>query len=104
MMISKTIDFSKGLTSEQEKMLKNLEATPAVPDEDCPELTDEQIIKYAAIARANRKEKETKQTVSIRLSPHALQKAQSLGKGYTSILSRILEAALEDNELISHYL
>lgn len=104
MMISKTIDFGQGLTLEQEKMLKELEAAPVVPDEDCPELTDEQIIKYAAIAREKRKEKETKQTVSIRLSPHALQKAQSLGKGYTTILSRILEAALEDNEFIRHYL
>lgn len=104
MMISKTIDFGQGLTLEQEKMLKELEAAPVVPDEDCPELTDEQIIKYAAIARERRKEKETKQTVSIRLSPHALQKAQSLGKGYTTILSRILEAALEDNEFIRHYL
>lgn len=103
-MISRNIDFSQGLTPEQEKMLKELESAPAVPDEDCPELTDEQIIKYAAIARKKRKENGTKQTVSIRLSPHALQKAQSLGKGYTTILSRILEAALEDNELIRHYL
>ena len=104
MMVTRTIDFSKGLTAEQEKMLEELETAPAVPDEDCPELTDEQSIKYAAIAREKRRERQTKQTVSIRLSPHALQKAQSLGKGYTSVLSRILEAALEDNELIKHYL
>ncbi|MDO5147803.1 MAG: BrnA antitoxin family protein [Oscillospiraceae bacterium] len=104
MMVTRTIDFSQGLTTEQEKMLKELETAPAVPDEDCPELTDEQIIKYAAIAREKRRERQTKQTVSIRLSPQALQKAQSLGKGYTSVLSRILEAALEDNELIKHYL
>jgi len=45
-----------------------------------------------------------KQTVTLRLSGKALNKAKSLGKGYTSILSRILESALEDPELVKHYL
>ena len=47
---------------------------------------------------------QTKQTVAIRLSPQALTKAKSLGKGYTTILSRILETALADNEIIKQYL
>lgn len=47
---------------------------------------------------------EIKQTVAIRMSPQALEKARSLGKGYTSVLSRILEAALADNETLKHYL
>lgn len=29
-----------------------------------------------------------------------VKKAKSLGKGYTSVLSRILEEALDDNDLI----
>ncbi|MEI3175137.1 MAG: BrnA antitoxin family protein [Lachnospiraceae bacterium] len=47
---------------------------------------------------------QTKQTVTIRLSPQALKKARSLGKGYTSVLSRILENALNDPNTIKHYL
>lgn len=42
--------------------------------------------------------------VAIRLSPQALTKAKSLGKDYTTILSRILETALADNEIIKQYL
>lgn len=104
MMIYKDIDFSKGLTEEQIAMLKEVETSPAVPDEDCPELTDEQMAKFAEAARERRKKLQNKQTVAIRLSPQALTKAKSLGKGYTAVLSRILEAALEDNENIKRYL
>ena len=85
-------------------MLKELEASPAVPDEDCPELTDEQMAKFAEAARERRQRLQNKQTVAIRLSPQALTKAKSLGKGYTAVLSRILEAALADNETLKHYL
>ncbi|MBR6923828.1 MAG: BrnA antitoxin family protein, partial [Oscillospiraceae bacterium] len=51
-----------------------------------------------------RREERRKQTVTLRLSPQALKTAKSLGKGYTSVLSRILESALTDAELIKHYL
>ena len=60
-------------------------------------------MQMAKAAREKRKT-QSKQTVAIRLSPQALTKAKSLGKGYTTILSRILEAALADNETIKHYL
>lgn len=92
------------LTEEQIAMLMEMEASPAVPDEDCPELTEEQIIQFAAAARERRQRLQNKQTVAIRLSPQALDKAKSLGKGYTAVLSRILEAALADNETLKHYL
>lgn len=104
MMVYKDIDFSKGLTDEQIAMLEDVADSPVVPDEDCPELTDEQLSKFAEAARARRQKLQTKQTVAIRLSPQALSKAKSLGKGYTTILSRILETALADNEIIKQYL
>lgn len=104
MIIRKEIDINKPLSEEQKKMLRELENIPVVPDEDCPELTDEQLAKFAAAARERNRKMQNKQTVAIRLSPQALQKAKSLGKGYTTILSRIVEAALADNEIIKHYL
>lgn len=104
MKVYKDIDFNRGLTLSQIEMLKNVDNSPAVPDEDCPELSDEQIIKLAEIARTKRHQEQTKQTVAIRLSPQALTKAKSLGKGYTTVLSRILETALADNEIIKQYL
>jgi hypothetical protein len=43
-------------------------------------------------------------STSRRLSPEALKKAKMLGKGYTSVLSRILEEALDSPETIRHNL
>ncbi|MCM1579284.1 MAG: hypothetical protein NC078_10845 [Ruminococcus sp.] len=39
-------------------------------------------------------------TVTLQLSPKAFRKASVPGKDYTGILSRMLENALMDNELI----
>ncbi len=104
MIIRKEIDFNKPLTEKQKEMLEALKTRPVTPDEDCPELTDEQIAKFAAATRERRQQLENKQTITIRLSPQALVKAKSLGKGYTTVLSRIVEAALADNETIKRYL
>ena len=91
------------LTKKQIKELEEMEASPIVYDEDCPPLTDEELSKMRRVSDI-RKEERRKKTVSIRLSSQALKKARSLGKGYTSILSRILEDALNDNETIKKYL
>lgn len=103
MIIRKEIDFSKPLTDEQKKMIEELKTRPVTPDEDCPELTAEQLKQFARVSEKNREERR-KQTVTLRLSPQAVRTAKSLGKGYTSVLSRILENALTDAELIKHYL
>ena len=102
--MSKTnINLDKPLTKKQLKMLEEMEAAPITYDEDCPELTEEELSKFRRISEA-RNEERRKQTVSLRLSPQAMKKAKSLGKGYTSILSRILESALNDNEIIKKHL
>ena len=103
MIIRKEIDFNEPLTDEQKKMLEELKTRPVTPDEDCPELTAEQLKQFARVSEKNREERR-KQTITLRLSPQAIRTAKSLGKGYTSVLSRILENALTDSELIKHYL
>lgn len=45
-------------------------------------------------------EERNKQTVSLRLSPKTLKIAKSYGKGYTSFLSRLLDEAIQDEELV----
>ena len=84
-------------------MLAKMQSREAVPDEDSPELSQEQLNKLVAISKKRREERK-KQTVTIRLSPQALKTAKSLGKGYTSVLSRILESTLSDADLIKNYL
>lgn len=106
-VISKEIDFSKGLTEQQRAMLREMEASPIVYDEDCPELTDEQLAKFRRVAgtdRDKRRQEQDIQTVTVSLSPRAMAKARSLGSDCTAVLSRILEAALADNETLRHYL
>ena len=103
MIVRKEIDPPQSLTPSQVEMLHNLESRPISPDEDCPELTMEQLTQFRRISAANREER-CKQTVTLRLSPQALRRAKALGKGYTSVLSRILESALENPDIIRHHL
>ncbi len=98
-MVKKNIDITLPLTEEQRAMLKNAESMPVAFDDDCPELTETELQEFKRVADV-RRESRRKQTVTLRLSPNALAKAKSLGKGYTSVLSRILETALNDNEMI----
>ena len=99
MVIRKDININKPLTEDQKLMLDALDQRTIAFDEDSPELSPEVLSQFRRIAEQRRDERR-KQIVSIRLSPQALAKAKSLGKGYTSVLSRILEYALNDNDLI----
>ncbi len=103
MIVRKEIDPTQPLTPSQVEMLHNLESRPVSPDEDCPELTREQLAQFRRISAANREER-CKQTVTLRLSPQALRRAKALGKGYTSVLSRILESALENPDVVRQHL
>ncbi len=99
MIIRKEIDLNEPLTKEQEEMLHKLNAAPDTADDDFPELTEAQLAQFRRISDLNRGERR-KQTVTLRLSPRALRRAKSLGKGYTSVLSRILENALDDPDIV----
>ncbi len=102
-MARKNIDITKKPSSEQLEMLKKAANMPIIYDYDSPELSTEELQEFKRISEIN-KDSRRKQTVTLRLSPQAITKAKSLGKGYTSVLSRILESALSDNEIIKQYL
>ena len=103
MPVRKEIDVSAPLTEEQIAELEALKDRPVVPDEENPELTDEEFEKMVSI-RQFKLEQQKKQIVSVRLSSRALNKAKAFGKGYTSLLSQILEKTLADDELLKRYL
>ena len=46
MIVRKEIDFTKPLTADQIKMLDDFETRPIEYDEDCPELTEEQLAEF----------------------------------------------------------
>ena len=71
MIIRKEIDVSAPLTPEQIKMLEEIDKRPIVFDEDCPELTDEQLNK------AYRASERKKQSVNIEVSPKTMEKVKA---------------------------
>ncbi len=73
---------------------------PVVPDEDTPELTLEQYAEMAAIAKSRRSQR-VKPVIALRISPETLEKAKATGKGYTGFLSRLLDNAINDPQMVS---
>lgn len=62
-------------------------------------MTTEQLEELKNIAQ-QRREEAKKTLISLRLNNKTLEKARSLGKGYTGILSRLLDLAIEDPEML----
>ena len=91
------------LSKEQEKMLKEAAKKPVVFDEDSPKLTEEQLKEFKRV-REIRQEERRRQNVTLRLTPQAIRIAKSLGKGYTGVLSRIIEDTLSDPASLKRYL
>lgn len=96
-MVKMTLNELKNTPSQEEIMeLEAAESRKITFDEDSPELTAEQLIQFRRMHREDR----TKQTVSLRLSQNTLKKAKAYGKGYTAFLSRLLDEAINDEELV----
>jgi len=99
MKINKTINVKQKPTVKQVKELETIKNMPIIYDEDSPELSKEELKEFKRVSEIKKDERK-KEIISLRLSKKALKKAKMLGKGYTSVLSRILENALNDNEII----
>lgn len=87
-------------TEEQIREIEMAASRPVVPDEDAPELTIEQYAEMAKIAK-RRRSKRIKPVVALRISPETLEKAKATGKGYTGFLSRLLDNAINDPEMVA---
>lgn len=93
----------KPLTDEELAEIEALKDIEPEPDEDSPAYSLEELREMKRITE-ERKAERNKQSVTLRLSPATLAKARSLGKGYTSILSRIIENALNDPDTLRNSL
>ena len=99
-IIRTVIHVGQQPTQAQILEIEAASSIPVVPDEDAPELTLEQYAEMAAIARKRRTEK-IKPVISLRISPETLDKAKATGKGYTGFLSRLLDNAINDPQMVS---
>lgn len=89
-------DLDRTLSGEEMQDLAAAEQMQPVFDADSPEMTADMLLQFK---RMNQEER-NKQTVSLRLSPKTLKIAKSYGKGYTSFLSRLLDEAIQNEELV----
>ena len=99
--MKKTIKVEKlgDITEKQLMEIENAKRHDIVFDEDSPEITEEMMEQFRRVAKEKREERQ-KQVLTLRVSAETMKKAKSLGKGYTGILSRVLEYALNDPEII----
>ena len=89
-------DLDRTLSSEEMQELEAAEQLHPVFDTDSPEMTADMLLQFKRMSQEDR----NKQTVSLRLSPKTMRIAKSYGKGYTSFLSRLLDEAIKDEELV----
>ena len=89
-------DIGINLSDEELLELEDAEKKDIIFDDDSPEMTMDMLNQFK---RMNQ-QKRVKQTVSIRLSPKAMDFSKAYGKGYTSFLSRLVDAALDDENLV----
>ncbi len=89
-------DLKKELSGEEIQELEAAENKFRTLDEDCSEMTHAQLLQFK---RTNH-QKRTKPTISLRISPATLDKAKKYGKGYTGLLSRFLDVAINDDEMV----
>lgn len=99
MAIIKTAIHEGQQPTEAQKAEITEAAKRPVSFDGAPELTPEQYAEMAAIARAKREEA-IKPVISIRISPATLEKAKATGKGYTGFLSRLLDNAISDPDMV----
>lgn len=83
-------------TEEQRREIREAAKRTVLCDEDAPELSLEQMQRYRKAAI----DKKTKTAVTLELSKENMDKAHSFGTEYRVVLSRLLELAMNDKELI----
>ena len=94
-----TIRAGQQPTETQIREIETAAKRPITVDEEAPELTMEQYAEMARIAREKRS-RNIKPVISLRISPDTLEKAKATGKGYTGFLSRLLDNAINDPQMV----
>ena len=99
----RTIRVGQKPTKRQINEIEKAASLKSVFDENSPEFSYEDLLEMMAAAKA-KKDEQKKEVVTLRLSASALRRAKATGKGYTGFLSRLIENALNDKDLVSRSL
>ncbi len=99
-IVRKIVRVGQKPTEAQIDEIEKAASRPIIIDDEASELTLEQYAEMAAIAK-ERKAKNIKPVIALRISPETLEKAKATGKGYTGFLSRLLDRAINDPEMVA---
>ena len=86
-------------SKEQIEEINEASKQPITFDEDSPHYTLEELREMAEYTRKMKAELK-KPVVSLRITPDTLEKAKATGRGYTGFLSRLLDLAINDPEMV----
>ena len=89
MVRMKMSDVESTLTEEEIKELEKTETIPITYDDDSPQMTAEMLKQFHDF-----------DAVPIRVSPETIHKAKAYDKDYLGLLSRLIEVAFDDKDLI----
>ena len=101
--IKKTIHPGDQPTKSQIDEINEAAKYPITSDDESPEYTYEELMEMANIAKKKREETK-KEPITLRVSAATLKKAKATGKGYTGFLSRLLDNAINNKDLVSRSL
>ena len=102
-IVKTTIKPGQKPTAEQIEEIEEASRRPIVFDDDSSEFTYEEMVKMVEETKKHKIDN-TKQIVTLRLSTPTINKAKAVGKGYTGFLSRLIENAINDKDLVSRIL
>lgn len=100
-MSTTRVIINKGDLPSEEALKEVREAAkrPICFDDESPSFTKEQLRKMAEEAKRKR-DQGKKAVVALRVSPATLELAKATGKGYTGFMSRLLDLAINDEDMV----
>lgn len=97
-MVTYELDENARLTEDEKRMLAAAKELPTVYDEDSPELTDEMEQAFIAARKANPIQGHR---LTLYVSSATMEKAKTMGSDYISVLSKLLDQAVDEYRAIS---
>jgi hypothetical protein len=97
--VKMTIQDGQKPTAEQIKRINDAAKRPITYDENFPKLTKKQLAEFKRVSEEKKAERESI-VFSVRVPKKTLTFWKSLGKGYTGVISRLLDEAQNYPDLI----
>ena len=96
MMVYSEIESGQKPTEEMIAQVRDAATKPLNADEDCPEYDYEELLRMKRLAT----EKQDELQITLTVPNSTVDKAKEYGRDYKRILSRLLNMAIDDKEMV----